>query len=152
MDSLLVGSRVRCGNRWATVAAVRGDLVSLVFEGEAAIIQMPQHACTMDGMATVAEHARAVQRRRDWVEISARARPVADAPEPQRMRQGTSREHRPRQARRTVRAGASRDGPQRSGDDDPSPELELDRLRGFQVANLRLYVHEARRLAARRVA
>jgi hypothetical protein len=57
----------------------------------------------------------------------------------------------PREPRSVVRAtGSARDGPSRSDDDPPEPDL--DRLPGFRVASSRMFAHVGRRLAAERAA
>jgi hypothetical protein len=64
---------------------------------------------------------------------------------------GTSRERRPSRRR-------SRGNPRRArapgplGDDEPPPELELARLRGFAAANERLFRHVERRIGSWRAA
>ena len=55
-------------------------------------------------------------------------------------------------ARRLVRTKASSGGGDPPPGDDEPPDLDLAALRGFAAASRRQYVHEARRMAARRAA
>lgn len=147
----LLGSRVKVGTRWATVAAVWGDMVSLVFEGEATMVQMPKAACTAGGMATVEDRVRAVQMRRELVEAQGRLplSPVRSDPPKPIFFVRRSTERRPT-LRRCATAAAQRDGPLPQAEDEPP--LDLTRVRGFLAANSRMHEHLVRRTAARSAA
>jgi len=108
-DEPLVGSRVRFGNAWATVARVyeEGD-VSVIVEEERTVVRIPAAIVENEAAkAEVRERTHTVIRRQAWREQEAmltdlrKSRAAVMAPQ----RRGPSRERRAQSPRRTVRAG-----------------------------------------------
>jgi hypothetical protein len=132
MDDPLVGSRVRFGNAWATVARVyeNGD-VSVVLEEERTVVRIPAAIVENEAAkAEVRERTHTVIRRQAWREQEAmltdlrKSRAAVMTPQ----RRGQSRERRAQSPRRTVRAGSSRDGPGLGGESEPPLARPLTRL------------------------
>jgi hypothetical protein len=91
---------------------------------------------------------RELRRQRGWQHMGPRLRGRpnrSQGPRPRERR--TARRVAVATTARRPRAGASRDGPSGSND-DPPPERDLDRLRGFRAASSRMFAHVGCRLAA----
>jgi hypothetical protein len=128
-DQPLVGSRIRFGNTWATVARIfeNGD-VSVVVEGERTVVRMPATIAENEAAKLeVRERTHTAIRRQAWREQEVmltdlrKSRAAVVTPQ----RRGESRERRAQSPRRTVRAGSSRDGPGLGGDSEPPLDRPL---------------------------
>jgi hypothetical protein len=148
-DEPLVGSRVRFGNAWATVARVyeEGD-VSVIVEEERTVVRIPAAIVENEAAkAEVRERTHTVIRRQAWREQEAmltdlrKSRAAVMAPQ----RRGPSRERRAQSPRRTVRAGSSRDGPGLADPDEPPDLAHVRPLTAEARAYLKLAVDALRR-------
>jgi hypothetical protein len=91
---------------------------------------------------------RELRRQRGWQHVGPRLRDRPNrSPGPRPRERRTARRVAVATTARRPRAGASRDGPSGSND-DPPPERDLERLRGFRAASSRMFAHVGRRLAA----
>jgi hypothetical protein len=152
------GERERCEKHFEHAAALANALTKPLAKQRAFAAKVAKAAEGGAEAMRLYEAAPAAQQRRMrnmTIRDVLKLRPVLER-RPQPRERPRPRERR--SARRATvttsrRRTQARDGPDDgSGSDEPPPERELARLRGFGAASVRMFAHVGRRLAAEKAA